>query len=87
MPIPNDRIKYNCDDRGRSGSSRDSIAPISDRQVDPETYGNTYLPMAKNLVTALENNSTVRHRCQGIYNLVNDVKLSRNYLIYSEMLS
>jgi nucleoside-diphosphate-sugar epimerase len=37
-----------------------SIAPISDRQVDAETYGNTYLPMAKNLVTALQNNSTVK---------------------------
>lgn len=37
-----------------------SIAPISDRQVDAETYANTYLPTAKNLVTALQNNSTVK---------------------------
>lgn len=37
-----------------------SIAPISDHQVDAETYGNTYLPMAKNLVTALQNNLTVK---------------------------
>jgi nucleoside-diphosphate-sugar epimerase len=37
-----------------------SIAPISNRQVDAESYGNTYLPMAKNLVTALQNNSTVK---------------------------
>ncbi len=37
-----------------------SIAPISDRQVDAETYGETYLPTAKNLVTALNNNSTVK---------------------------
>ncbi|MDJ0601033.1 MAG: SDR family oxidoreductase [Crocosphaera sp.] len=37
-----------------------SIAPISDRQVDAEAYGQTYIPTAKNLVTALENNSTVK---------------------------
>ena len=37
-----------------------SIAPISDRQVDTETYGKTYLPTAKNLVTALQNNYTVK---------------------------
>ncbi|MEM8779730.1 MAG: SDR family oxidoreductase [Cyanobacteria bacterium P01_G01_bin.49] len=37
-----------------------SVAPISDRQVDAETYSKTYLPMARNLVTALQNNSTVK---------------------------
>lgn len=37
-----------------------SIAPISDRQVSAEAYGNTYLPMAKNLVTALQDNFTVQ---------------------------
>ncbi|MDJ0842790.1 SDR family oxidoreductase [Crocosphaera sp.] len=37
-----------------------SIAPISDRQVDAEAYAQTYLPTAKNLVKALENNSTVK---------------------------
>lgn len=37
-----------------------SIAPISDRQVDAEAYAQTYLPTAKNLVTALKNNSTVK---------------------------
>ncbi|MGK7954581.1 MAG: SDR family oxidoreductase [Crocosphaera sp.] len=37
-----------------------SVAPISDRQVDSAAYAQTYLPTAKNLVTALENNSTVK---------------------------
>ncbi|EAZ91438.1 SDR family oxidoreductase [Crocosphaera chwakensis] len=37
-----------------------SIAPISDRQVDAEAYAQTYLPTAKNLVTALTSNSTVK---------------------------
>ena len=37
-----------------------SIAPISDRQVDVQTYADTYLPTARNLVAALENNSTVK---------------------------
>ncbi len=38
-----------------------SVAPISDRQVDAETYAQTYLPTARNLVTALKNNSTVQN--------------------------
>lgn len=37
-----------------------SVAPISDRQVDAAAYAQTYLPTAKNLVNALENNSTVK---------------------------
>ncbi|GBF78992.1 NAD-dependent epimerase/dehydratase family protein [Aphanothece sacrum] len=37
-----------------------SVAPISDHQVDAETYGKTYLPTSKNLVTALSNNQTVK---------------------------
>ncbi len=37
-----------------------SIAPISDRQVDAETYAQTYLPTAKNLVAALQKNTTVK---------------------------
>ena len=37
-----------------------SIAPISDRQVDANAYAQTYLPTAKNLVTALEKNLTVK---------------------------
>ncbi|NEQ39030.1 MAG: SDR family oxidoreductase [Okeania sp. SIO3I5] len=37
-----------------------SIAPISDRQVDAEVYAQTYIPTAKNLVTVLNNNSTVK---------------------------
>ena len=37
-----------------------SIAPISDRQVDAQIYAETYLPTAKNLVTALKNNSSVK---------------------------
>ena len=37
-----------------------SIAPISDRQVDADAYAQTYLPTAKNLVTALEKNLTVK---------------------------
>jgi nucleoside-diphosphate-sugar epimerase len=37
-----------------------SVAPISDRQVDAESYGKTYLPTAKNIVTALSNNQTVK---------------------------
>lgn len=37
-----------------------SIAPISDRQVEPEVYAQTYIPTAKNLVTVLNNNSTVK---------------------------
>ncbi len=37
-----------------------SIAPISDRQVDPETYAETYIPTVQNLVKVLNNNSTVK---------------------------
>ncbi len=37
-----------------------SIAPISDRQVSAEVYAQTYIPTAKNLVTVLNNNSTVK---------------------------
>ncbi len=37
-----------------------SIAPISNRQVSSEVYAQTYIPTAKNLVTILNNNSTVK---------------------------
>jgi nucleoside-diphosphate-sugar epimerase len=37
-----------------------SIAPISDRQVDPETYAETYINTTTNLVKILKNNSTVK---------------------------
>ncbi len=37
-----------------------SIAPISDRQVSAEVYAQTYIPTAKNLVSVLNNNSTVK---------------------------
>ena len=37
-----------------------SIAPISDRQVSAKVYAQTYIPTAKNLVTVLNNNSTVK---------------------------
>ena len=37
-----------------------SIAPISDRKVDAEVYAQTYIPTVKNLVTVLNNNSTVK---------------------------
>ncbi len=37
-----------------------SIAPISDRQVSAEVYAQTYIPTAQNLVTVLNNNSTVK---------------------------
>lgn len=37
-----------------------SIAPISDRQVDAQVYRQTYIPTAKNLVAALQENETVK---------------------------
>lgn len=37
-----------------------SIAPISDRKVDAEVYAQTYISTAKNLVTVLNKNSTVK---------------------------
>ena len=37
-----------------------SIAPISDRQVDAEIYRETYIPTAKNLVAALQENPSVK---------------------------
>jgi nucleoside-diphosphate-sugar epimerase len=37
-----------------------SIAPISDRQVTPLAYRETYLPLAENLLTALATNPTVK---------------------------
>ena len=41
-----------------------SVAPISDRLVEPEVYAQTYIPTAKNLVAALQENS---HPKQLIY--------------------
>lgn len=41
-----------------------SVAPISDRLVEPEVYAQTYIPTAKNLVAALQANS---HPQQLIY--------------------
>lgn len=37
-----------------------SIAPISDRQVDVEVYQDTYIPTARNLVTALQEVKSVK---------------------------
>ncbi|MEO1429281.1 MAG: SDR family oxidoreductase [Cyanobacteria bacterium J06633_8] len=37
-----------------------SIAPISNKQVDAEVYRETYIPTAKNLVAALQENNSVK---------------------------
>ncbi|AFY58092.1 nucleoside-diphosphate-sugar epimerase [Rivularia sp. PCC 7116] len=37
-----------------------SIAPISNKQVDAEVYRETYIPTAKNLVAALQENKSVK---------------------------